>query len=151
MTPSTVGSTGRVPVDEGLFVEQDGDVRLLGSRCPRCHAYAFPAKETCANPDCDTALTEAAQLGPRGTVFSYTIQYYDLPAPYDLAPAPYAIGLVELEQPIRVAGLLTIADPESVRVGQQVRLSVRPVGLDPDGKEVVTWAFDVLDEEPARA
>ena len=44
-TDASFGSA--IPVLEGLFVEAEGEVRLLGSECTHCGVITFPRQSTC--------------------------------------------------------------------------------------------------------
>ena len=54
-------------------------------------------------------------------------------------------GTVEVVGPdgpvVRVEGRLTIGDPEQLRIGDEFELVLVPFRTDPDGTEVVTFAF----------
>lgn len=133
---TTASETPHVAAD--VFAERDDQTVLLGSRCRRCGALAFPSRESCANPTCLGGPVEPADLQGPGTVHTFTVQHYAPPAPFDLVEAPYAIVGVDLDVPLRVIGLLD-GDPESVRIGQRVRLTTLATGRE--GAEALTWAF----------
>ena len=90
-------------------------------------------------------------LGPKGKLFSYTVQHYAPPAPfrYDLPFQPYGVGLVELEQGIRVVGLLKM-DPADIKIGMALELVIDRLGSDDKGRDVVTWKFAPLGAAKAR-
>jgi hypothetical protein len=130
------------PVAEGLFAETAEGPRLIGSRCTTCSACYFPTSTICRNPECAKSALEDAQLGPRGTLWSYSIQYYPPPPPakYDEPYVPYALALVDLEEGLRVLARISTDDPESVVVGSPVELVIEPLYTD-GGNEVLTWKF----------
>ncbi|MFN8036456.1 MAG: OB-fold domain-containing protein [Acidimicrobiia bacterium] len=136
-------SGGRVPVVEGLFTEQDGTVRLLGSRCATCGTPYFPASSLCHHPDCDDSATGDAAFGPAGTVWSYSYQNYPPPAPavYDEPYVPYALAVVDLDDGLRVVGRMQSDDEAAVRVGARVEVVLGTVGHDADGSELSSWTF----------
>lgn len=138
MTGPGTTTTDTPHVAEGVFAEEDGEIVLLGARCPRCGALAFPRRESCANPTCLGDLVEATELHGPGTVHTFTIQHYPPPAPFDLVDAPYAIVGVDLDVPLRVVGLFD-GDPASVRIGQRVSLTT--LATRGDGGSALTWAF----------
>ncbi len=55
---------------------------------------------------------------------------------------PYGVGLVQLEDEVRVEARLTEADPSRLRFGMELRLVFVPFYTDDDGNEIVTWAFE---------
>jgi hypothetical protein len=132
----------QVPVAEGLFAETADGPRLLGSRCATCGTPYFPRATLCRKPDCAESRLEDAAFGPRGTLWSYTVQYYPPPPPakYDEPYAPYAMGMVDLEG-LRVLARISTDDPERVRAGADVELVIEKLHTDGLGNDVMTWMF----------
>ena len=54
---------------------------------------------------------------------------------------PFGIGLVELQDVIRVEGRLTENDPAKLEFGMDVELTMVPLTTDDDGNEILTFAF----------
>ena len=54
---------------------------------------------------------------------------------------PFGVGLVQLEDVIRVEGRLTENDPAKLQFGMEVELTMVPFTTDGEGDEVVTFAF----------
>lgn len=85
-------------------------------------------------------------LLPRtGTLVAWTTQGFPPGAPY-AGPTgkefvPFGVGLVQLDDVIRVEGRLTENDPAKLEFGQTVELTMIPFTTDADGNEVVTFAF----------
>jgi uncharacterized OB-fold protein len=51
------------------------------------------------------------------------------------------VGLVQLDDVIRVEGRLTENDPEKIQFGMDVELTMLPFATDEEGNEIVTFAF----------
>jgi uncharacterized OB-fold protein len=136
-------TTKTVPVAEGLFSETADGPRLLGSRCATCATPYFPRSAVCHNPECRESKMEEADFGPRGTLWSCAIQNYPPPAParYEEPYTPYALGMVDMPEGLRVLGRISTDDPESVQVGAEVELVLERLYLDESGNEVITWKF----------
>lgn len=136
-------TTKRVPVAEGLFAETKEGPRLLGSKCPACGTPYFPKSPVCHNPDCREKGLEDATFGPQGKLWSYSIQYYPPPPPakFDEPFAPYALGLVDLPEGLRVLARISTADPEGLQVGIDVELVLEKLYRDGSGNDVITWKF----------
>jgi uncharacterized OB-fold protein len=132
-----------VPVAEGLFAETADGPRLLGSRCAACGTPYFPKSTICRNPACGGGAMEEATFGPSGTLWSYTVQYYPPPPPakYDEPYIPYALGLVDMAEGLRVLARISGNDVEQVRVGADVELVLEKLYTAPDGNDVITWKF----------
>ena len=54
---------------------------------------------------------------------------------------PFGVGLVQLDDVIRVEGRLTENDPEKLQFGMDVELTMIPFTTDDEGNEIVTFAF----------
>ena len=136
-------TTKSVPVAEGLFTEAAEGPRLLGSRCASCATPYFPRSAVCHNPECGKSQMEEASFGPRGTLWSCAIQNYPPPAParYEEPYTPYALGMVDMPEGLRVLGRISTADPEGVQVGVEVELVLERLYVDENGDEVITWMF----------
>lgn len=134
--------TERVPVVPGLFVETPEGPRLLGSRCGTCGTHFFPKVGRCTNPTCRSESVHDAELGPHATLYSYTVQHYAPPPPFRFDPPfqPFAVGLVELREGLRVISMLALP-PSEVRIGMPLRLVIEPMATDDQGRAIVTWKF----------
>jgi uncharacterized OB-fold protein len=133
----------RVPVAEGLFIETAEGPRLLGSRCAGCGTPYFPRSAVCHHPECRESKIEEASFGPRGTLWSCAIQNYPPPAParYEEPYVPYAVGMVDMPEGLRVLARISADDPEAVQPGAEVELVLERLYLDENGDEVITWKF----------
>ena len=86
-------------------------------------------------------------LPRRGTVVAWTTQGF-LPHPGFAGGQtpetfePFAMGLVQLGDVVKVEGRLTESDPSKLSFGMDVELTMIPFFVDEDGAEVITYAFD---------
>ncbi len=128
---------------EGLFEDTANGPRLLGSRCATCSTPYFPRSSGCHNPDCDLSKMEDTYLGPKGRIWSLSVQTYPPPPPVVSNDPfePFAAAMVDLEEGLRVLGRIVCDDPGQVNVGDEVELVIAPLGNDADGREVVSWQF----------
>lgn len=133
----------RKPVIEGLFAETAEGPRLLGSRCATCKTAYFPRTAACHDPRCSKSQVEDAAFGPRGTLWSFAIQHYPPPPPvrWDEPYVPYAIGVVDMPEGLRVLARLATTSLEQIRVGMPVELVLERLCTEKDGSEVTTWKF----------
>jgi len=139
-------TTNCVPVIQGMFAETEKGARLLGSKCVTCGAAYFPKSPLCHNPDCTEQRIEDAVFGPRGKLWSFAVQYYAPPPPvkYDEPFVPFAIGVVDMPEGLRVLGRLAIDDVKKIKIGMDVELVIDRLCGDRDGNQVVTWKFRPL-------
>ena len=52
--------------------------------------------------------------------------------------------IVDLDEGLRVVGRMSVEEPESLRLGCDVELTIEPIDRDEQGREVVTWKFRPL-------
>jgi uncharacterized OB-fold protein len=131
------------PVAEGLFTQPPEPLRLVGSRCRRCDAIAFPRQRSC--PRCTCVEVEDHLLAPRGSLWTWTIQCFAPKPPYVPSEGdfePYALGYVELPGELRVEARLTEIDPGELRIGMPMELTL----LEIPGNRV-TYAFRPVEED----
>jgi uncharacterized OB-fold protein len=117
--------------------------QLIGSECASCSAVVFPSQERC--PHCSAAGMSAVKLPRRGTLVAWTTQGFAPGAPY-IGPTgkdfvPFGVGLVQLDDVVRVEGRLTENDPAKLKWGMDVELTMIPFATDDEGNEIVTFAF----------
>lgn len=143
--PSSDASTtsaATVPIVQGLFTGQGEAARLLASRCRGCGSVYFPRGLSCRHPRCATKQLEDLPLGPQGTLYSFTVQAYRPPALFVMdAWAPYAIGLIELPEGLRVMAMLTGRAPADWRIGEAVTLTTGVLYRNEAGEDVLTYQF----------
>lgn len=133
----------KVAAVDGLFSWSNGEPYLIGSKCRTCHTCYFPKISTCVNPECsDKAGAEETALSRTGKLWSYTIQVRQPPQPFPQVPEeqfkPFGIGLVELQEGIRVTGMLTTT--QNLQIGMKVELTLGTLYEDSE-KEYLTWMF----------
>jgi uncharacterized OB-fold protein len=136
--------TTTVAVADGIFIIEDGQPRLLGSRCTNCNNHMFPRQSGC--PKCMFNDQEDVELATEGTLWTWTVQAFPPKAPPYLGPTgddfvPYGVGYVELPGQLRVEGRLTVSNPDELVIGMEMELVVHPLCIDDDGNQVVTYAF----------
>ena len=136
----------RVSVAEGVLEETADGPRLKGSRCIDCGTFAFPAQKSCQR--CSGTNIEPSLLADKGVLWTFTIQGFPPKSPpyrgnADLATfVPFGVGYVELPGEVKVETRLTESDPSKLHIGMEVRLVIVPLRVDPDGTEVMMFAFE---------
>jgi uncharacterized OB-fold protein len=130
----------------GISTWPNDEPQLIGSKCGRCGALTFPIQACC--PKCSTPDMSDILLPRRGTVVAWTTQGFPPGAPY-AGPTgedfePFGVGLVQLGDAIRVEGRLTENDPDNLRFGMEVELTMVPFTTDEDGEDIFTFAFQPI-------
>jgi uncharacterized OB-fold protein len=133
-----------------VFTWPDDDPKLIGSRCTECGATTFPAQTRC--PRCSRTTMSELALPQRGTLVSWTTQGFPPVIPYagdetGASFTPFGVGLVQLEDVVRVEARLTESDPAKLRFGMDVELEIVPFYVDDQGDEIMTFAFAPTEEQ----
>ena len=133
----------QVPIIEGLFTWPSDKPQLIASRCKKCGTVTFPKAAFCANPHCQKARenVEQIKLSNKGKLWTWTIQQYAPPAPFRKEPLPfqpYAIGMVDTEEGLRVLGILTSND--NLKIGMTLEMTTGKLYEDAE-KEYITWMW----------
>jgi len=139
--------SGRRAVREGLLVgnlETGEEVALAGTGCRICGEVTLGQNRLC--PNCGGEEVEPLALSAKGKVWTYTVVRYPPPGDYKGADPfrPFALGLVELPDGLRVLAPLACA-PEEVRIGMDVVFQPR---VRPDG--VVQFEYALASEGTAQ-
>ena len=134
----------QTPFAPDVFTWPSDEPQLIGARCESCGAVTFPMHGSC--PRCGTTDVTEHLLPRRGTLWTWTTQEFLPKEPYaggETAETfrPYGVGLVQLGDEVRVEGRLTESDPARLQFGMEVELVVVPFRTDPDGTEVMVYAF----------
>lgn len=126
-------------VAEGLFEVVDGHAVLIGGRCERCGAVAFPRPSGCAK--CTSDEIGEHRLPTEGSLWTFTVQAFPPKEPYDGPAEPFGVGYVDLGE-VLVEGRLTQNDAAALSIGMGMRSVPQVYTTDADGTDVVTFAFE---------
>ena len=128
------------PVAEGLIAGTAEEPRLIGSECRRCRTVTFPRQGSC--PRCTSQDVAERLLARQGTLWTWTIQCFPPKSPPYAGDResfePYGVGYVELPGEVRVETLLTVDDPQELRIGMPMELTLIPA---PGSSGAMTYAF----------
>ncbi|MCZ4508302.1 OB-fold domain-containing protein [Streptomyces sp. ActVer] len=108
--------------DNAGFWEGVSRHRLLIQRCDGCRTLRFPwlpGCNACGCPDWDTV-----EAGGDGTVYSYVVMHHP---PFPAFDPPYAVGLIELAEGVRMISNVVGVPHDRVRIGMPVRLEFEQV------------------------
>ncbi|MGQ9679835.1 MAG: Zn-ribbon domain-containing OB-fold protein [Candidatus Bathyarchaeia archaeon] len=97
--------------------------RLIGSRCSDCGEVFFPRRLVCLK--CHSRHLSDYKLSEKGRVVSWTI-IRNPPKEYEKY-APYAVGLIELDDGVRIISQLVDLEPEAIKTGMRVEAVFRRI------------------------
>ncbi|MFD3655985.1 bifunctional MaoC family dehydratase N-terminal/OB-fold nucleic acid binding domain-containing protein [Streptomyces sp. NPDC058620] len=108
--------------DNAGFWEGVAGHKLLIQRCTECATLRFPwlpGCGACGGPEWDTV-----EASGEGTVFSYVVMHHPPFPAFSLPdePGPYAVGLVELAEGVRMVSNVVGVPSDKIRPGMPVRL-----------------------------
>ena len=122
----------------------EDNFQLVGSRCGTCGETQFPVQSLC--PKCSGREMADVLLPREGTIVAWTTQEFVPSFPYIGTESakdfvPFAVGLVQLGDVVRVEGRLTEQDFEKIEFGGKVELTMVPFATDEEGDEILIYAF----------
>lgn len=129
-------STGAPPLPREDLLSLDPP-SLLGGRCTACAQLSFPRERFCAH--CGAGDPELVPLSTRGTIYSWTIARFAPPGYH--GEVPFGVGVVELDDGIRVTSTLSAQPLESLRTGATV--SFKLIEVATDDEPVTSWTYAV--------
>jgi uncharacterized OB-fold protein len=135
----------RIPLAAGAFTIPDDPgepPRLLGTRCEGCGEHFYPRRVICAR--CLSDKTVDVELGPRGTLYSYTFVHLPLFGSTRAEHAAYGVGQIDLSQGPRVQFPLA-GTQEEFRVGQTVQTELETL-REEAGQDVVIVRFRPVED-----
>ncbi len=135
----------RLPIEAGFFTVPDDPAeppRLLGSRCRSCGERFFPRREVCAK--CLHVGTDDVQLGPRGSLYTWTYVHFPLFASRRAETGGYGVGQVDLPEGPRVQAVLS-GGPDDFRIGMDMELELETLRENDEGQEIVIHRFRPLE------
>ena len=95
--------------------------RLESGKCKKCGYISFPKRLVC--PECGSSEFENINLSGKGKLVTFTIIRV---APEGFEDqAPYAIGIVELDEGIRVMGQVADCEPDKLKIGDRLTTQFR--------------------------
>ncbi|MFC1918526.1 Zn-ribbon domain-containing OB-fold protein [Chloroflexota bacterium] len=116
-------------------------VCLMGTRCVDCGEVFLGQVMTCEQ--CQSKNLASTPLSREGKLYSYTINWNKPPGDYK-GPEPFkpfAVGLVELPDGIRILSVLTDCDFNELKVGMKLQLSIEKLYEDEWDNTVITYKF----------
>jgi hypothetical protein len=122
---------------EGWFTMDEASPRLLGTRCKTCGTYFFPREQTfCRNPGCTSNEFEEVKLSDRGTLWSFTNNCYQPPAPY-VSADPFELAH---EKMVVLGQVATGFDVGVLKAGMEMKLVLETLFEDAESRHVV-WKW----------
>ncbi len=97
--------------------------RLEAEKCRRCGQIYFPPRLICAA--CGSKEFDPVKLAEKGKVLTYTV--IRVPPHQFVDQTPYAMGIVELEDGVKVMAQIVDCSFNELRVGLPVKIEFRKI------------------------
>lgn len=97
--------------------------RLEAGKCKKCGKILFPGRLVC--PACGHREFETIRLSGKGKLVTHTITRV-APEGYG-DQVPYGVGIVEMEEGVRVMAQITDCDPEKLKIGDTLVTEFRRI------------------------
>jgi uncharacterized OB-fold protein len=92
--------------------------KLMAGKCQRCGKIHLPPRPLCDN--CFSQQFEWIPVSGKGKLVTYTIIHI---APQQFqALAPYAVGIVQLENGAKIPGMITAVPHDQLRIGMDLTI-----------------------------
>lgn len=92
--------------------------RLMGGKCKKCGKLHFPPRPLCNS--CFSKDFAWTELPKNGKLLTYTIIH--VAPPQFQIMAPYAMGIVQLDNGLKVPGMIKDAPFEQIKIGMKLSL-----------------------------
>lgn len=100
------------------FYTYINDGKLMAGKCKRCGKVHLPPR-----PLCDKCLSNEFQwieIPKKGRLLTYTIIH--VPPPQFTEMAPYAVGIIQLDDGLKIPGLIREIDSEQIKIGMEMMI-----------------------------
>ena len=92
--------------------------KLMAGKCLKCGKIHLPPRPLCDN--CYSQTFEWVEAPEKGKLLTYTIIHI-APTQFQ-ALAPYAVGIIELDNGLRIPGMIQGAPQDQLKVGMAVTI-----------------------------
>ena len=100
--------------------------RYEAAKCQKCGKVYFPPRLVCR--ECRSQEFEKTTLAKTGTVETFTV--IRVPPSGFADEAPYAVGVVKLDDGVKLTAQIVDCDPGNISIGDRVRMEFRKIQED---------------------
>jgi len=97
--------------------------RLEAGKCKKCKHICFPQRLVC--PECGNKEFEMVRLSGKGKLETYTVIHTAPDGFADLAP--YAVGIVELDEGVKILAQITDCNTNELKIGDRLVTKFRRI------------------------
>jgi uncharacterized OB-fold protein len=115
--------------------------RLEANKCKNCKTIFFPPRLVC--PECKKRDLVATKLAEQGEIITYTI--IRVPPHQFIDQAPYAVGIVKLDDGVNLMGQIVDCDFEDLKIGMRVKIEFRKI-FDEGESGILCYGYKFVPE-----
>jgi uncharacterized OB-fold protein len=93
--------------------------KLLGGKCKKCGVIHLPPRPLCDR--CFSKEFEWVEISRKGKLLTYTIIHVAPPQFEQMAP--YAVGIIQLENGLRIPGMIRGIEHEEIEIGMELTVN----------------------------
>lgn len=97
--------------------------RLEAGKCKKCGEVSFPPRLVC--PNCKSQEFETVRLNDEGKLVTFTI--IRVASDKFFGTTPFAVGIVELNDNVKVTTQIADVNFDQLKIGQKVKLVFRKI------------------------
>jgi len=132
MTENSTTSTLLTPDTKSFIKNENGEIlpivenfykycargKLMGVKCRECRAVLWPPRGVC--PKCLSQKLEWIEFRGRGKLLTYTVIHF--PPSQFQALAPYAVGVLKLDDGPQLPGMIKNVKLEELHIGMDLQV-----------------------------
>jgi uncharacterized OB-fold protein len=115
--------------------------RLEANKCKKCGFVSFPPRLIC--PQCQNREFEETKLAKEGKVLTFTV--IRVPPHQFVDQAPYAVGIVELDDGVKLTGQIVDCDFDDLKIGKRVKIEFRKI-FDEGEAGIICYGYKFVPE-----
>jgi uncharacterized OB-fold protein len=112
--------TEKPPFTIEQFYKNINQGKLLGGKCRKCGKIHLPPRPICDG--CYSTEFDWTEIPAKGKLLAYTIVHV-VPAQFQ-SMAPYAVGVIRLENGLKLPGMIRGVPLEQVRIGMDLAMEL---------------------------
>ena len=100
--------------------------KLMAGKCVKCGKIHLPPRPICDN--CYAQQFEWVELQGKGKLLTYTVIHVAPPQFQTLAP--YAVGIMQLENGLKIPGMISNVPNEQLKVGMELTIDFKTCSVE---------------------
>lgn len=117
--------------------------RLEAGKCSGCGKLLFPKRLIC--PECGNRNFETVKLNRQGKLITYTVIHVG-PSQFT-DQVPYAVGIVELNEGVRLLSQIADCPPDELQTGMPVKIEFRRISEEGEAG-IINYGYKCVPVSP---